>query len=193
MLVNQKETREALRRIAFKLTSDRTLREDLTQEALFHLWQREKQRPGQTRSWYFQSCRFHLLNYLRNGRSVDSRHRYRTLARPIQAAHSPPHSVEESAFEDSVRALVSAREMADLLLNRLTSREWQVLGCLGEGFGIREIAARLNLTHTWVIRCRSRIARLALKLGIEPLPNRDGRHGGLNGSRGRSPKKKSAL
>jgi DNA-directed RNA polymerase specialized sigma24 family protein len=73
MLIDQRETWEGLRQIVFKVTPDRALHEDLIQEAFVHLWLREKQCPGQTRSWYFQSCRFFLQNYLRNGRSVDSR------------------------------------------------------------------------------------------------------------------------
>src|SRR5437667_3517932 len=72
MLVTQNQTRQVLRQIVFKLTPDLALRQDLTQEALLHLWLREQQCPGQSHSWYFQSCRFFLQNFMRNGRSVDS-------------------------------------------------------------------------------------------------------------------------
>src|SRR5260370_13365480 len=48
------------------------LQEDLMQEALIHLYRKVSLRPGQTESWYSQSCYFHLLGYLRQGTSVDA-------------------------------------------------------------------------------------------------------------------------
>ena len=173
MLVNQKETGEVLRRIVFKLTPDRALREDLTQEALVHLWLREKERPGQTRSWYVQSCRFHLQNYLRNGRSVDSprRHRFLCVSAETEAFRAVP-SDHESVSSRSVLALVSTREILSLLGKWLSPVERGILSCLAEGLGMREIASRLNLSHTSVIRYRRKIASLAVRLGVEPLPGR---------------------
>src|SRR5712675_3603182 len=72
MLIDQNETREVLRQIVCKLSDDRASHEDLLQEAFIHLWLQETHRPGQTQSWYLQSCRFYLQNHLRTGRSVDS-------------------------------------------------------------------------------------------------------------------------
>ena len=171
MLVDQRETRAAVRQIVYRLTIDRALQEDLTQEAFIHLWLREQQRPDQPQSWYFQSCRFFLRNYLRNGRSVHSNRHHQALCSTMTAAGSDGISGSEPLSDDSVRAQVSAREIISLLTMWLTPRERQLLNCLAEGFGLREIAARLKLSHTSVIRCRRRIAALAVKLGIEPLPN----------------------
>jgi RNA polymerase sigma factor (sigma-70 family) len=170
MLIDQHETRAAVRQIVFRLTIDRALQEDLTQEAFIHLWRREQQRPGQPQVWYFQSCRFFLQNYLRNGRSVHSNRHHQLLCSPAVADEWAGASADEPLAGDSVPALVSAREIISLLAISLTPRERELLRCLAEGFGVREIAARLNLSHTSVIRCRRRIAALALKLGIEPLP-----------------------
>src|SRR5258708_37366966 len=66
------QTRESLVRMARRITSNVTLREDLLQEALIHLWLTERRRPGQTRSWYLQSCKYPLLHYLASGRRGDS-------------------------------------------------------------------------------------------------------------------------
>src|SRR6266446_2306124 len=108
MVIDQKETSGILRQIVFKLTPDRALREDLTQEALVHLWLREKQQPGQTQSWYLQSCRFHLQNYLRNGRSVDSRRHRKFLCLLAETDDFPAvPSDHESVSSRSVLALVS--------------------------------------------------------------------------------------
>ena len=175
MLIDQHETRAAVRQIVFRLTIDRALQEDLTQEAFIHLWMREQQRPDQPQSWYFQSCRFFLQNYLRNGRSVHSNRHYQALCSTTSAAECDGISASEPLSGDSVPAQVSAREIISLLTLWLTPLERQLLNCLAEGFGLREIAARFKLSHTSVIRCRRRIAALAVKLGIEPLPNANGR------------------
>jgi DNA-directed RNA polymerase specialized sigma24 family protein len=175
MLIDQRETRTAVRQIVFRLTIDRALQEDLTQEAFIHLWLREQQRPDQSQSWYFQSCRFFLQNYLRNGRSVHSNRHHQALCSTTTTAGYDGISGSEPLSDDSVRAQVSAREIISLLATWLTPLERQLLNCLAEGFGLRESAARLKLSHTWVIRCRRRIAALAVKLGIEPLPDANGR------------------
>ena len=175
MLIDQRETRTTVRQIVFRLTIDRALQEDLTQEAFIHLWLREQQRPDQPQSWYFQSCRFFLQNYLRNGRSVHSNRHRQALCLPAATDEWAGASADESLDGDSVPALVSAREIITLLAMWLTPLERQLLNCLAEGFGLREIAARLKLSHTSVIRSRRRIAALAVKLGIEPLPNANGR------------------
>ena len=174
MLVNQKQTREVLRQIVFKVSSDLALHEDLTQEAFLHLWLREQQCPGQTQSWYLQSCRFFLQNFLRTGRSIDSRRRHKVLCSPAEVNARDPEALDEAAAGGSVVEQVSAREILALLARWLRPVEVQILGCLGEGFGVREIATRLNLSHTSVIRHRRNIARLALKLGVEPPPARNG-------------------
>lgn len=169
MLIDQKETRELVRRIVVKVSADAALYDDLTQEAIIHLWLREKQCPGQTQSWYFQSCRFFLQNYLRAGRSVDSTRRQKTLRPLAEATEHPDASDDESASGRSVRALVSAKEAADLLTRWLTRPECRVLDLLEQGYSVREIAAKLDISHTTVVRCRKRIAALASKLGINPL------------------------
>src|SRR5690349_21572876 len=69
--------RESLVQMIRRLTPNSSLREDLLQEAMIHLWRTETRRPGQTRSWYLQSCRFHLQHYLNCGRSIDSTKRWR--------------------------------------------------------------------------------------------------------------------
>ncbi len=72
MFVNELATRDSLARMIRRLTGNGALRDDLLQEALIHLWTMELARSGQTRSWYLQSCKYHLQHYLAGGRSVDS-------------------------------------------------------------------------------------------------------------------------
>ncbi len=174
MLVQQKETRDLLRQIVFKVTANRAVHDDLAQEVFIHLWLRETQCPGQTQSWYLQSCRFFLQNHLRVGRSVDSHRHHRDHCSTTATDEFVDASADESGVGGSIPAQVSAREIVSLLAKWLTPLERQILGFLAEGFSVREIAARLNVSHTSVIRCRRRIAALALKLGIEPPPNSNG-------------------
>ena len=75
MLIEETQILVLLRRIVAGFTADSVLQADLMQECLFHLWKIEREKPGQTRSWYLQSCRFHLQHYLTSGRSLDSHKR----------------------------------------------------------------------------------------------------------------------
>ena len=175
MLVYQKETRAVVRRIVFKLTCDAALQDDLTQEGLVHLWLREQQCPGQSESWYLQSCRFFLQNFMRNGRSVDSLRRGGSLLCSSELDECMEQADEDGSLTNgSVLALVSTREIMSLLSKWLTPVERNILQCLADGLGVREIASRLNISHTSVIRYRRRIAALAVRFGVEPLPNRNG-------------------
>jgi hypothetical protein len=72
MMVEDSLMRESLKQIVAGLTRDQVLRPDLMQECLIHLWKLESEKPGHTRSWYLQSCRFHVQHWLASGRSVDS-------------------------------------------------------------------------------------------------------------------------
>src|SRR5689334_11740759 len=63
---------ESLRHIVAGFSGNPALQEDLIQESLVHLWKVEREKPGQSKSWYLQSCRFHLQHWLASGRSLDS-------------------------------------------------------------------------------------------------------------------------
>src|SRR5205814_2175091 len=71
-LVEDTRVRQSLEKIVANLTADRALQDDLLQESLLHIWRMENHNPGHTRSWYLQSCRYHLLHWLSSGRSLDS-------------------------------------------------------------------------------------------------------------------------
>ena len=72
MHVDNSSTLESLKRLVSRTTSNRTLQQDLLQEAIIHLWLTETNRPNQTTSWYLQSCKFHIQHYMASGRSIDS-------------------------------------------------------------------------------------------------------------------------
>jgi RNA polymerase sigma factor (sigma-70 family) len=164
MFVDEASARESLVRMVQKLTVNRALRDDLLQEALLHLWLTEISRPGQTRSWYLQSCKFHLLHYLAAGRSVDSAKRRNGQTRLSEEPPSLTEFIEEIDSGESVFGLVSARDMIALLRPLLNDPERSVLECFADGLKLREIGRRLNISHTMVIRYRRKIASLLRRL-----------------------------
>lgn len=172
-MIDEPRTREMLRRIVHRMTADAALRDDLMQEALVHLWLLEEKRPGQTTSWYLQSCKFHLQNYIAIGRSVDSPKR---RSGKVFLGRDGDEAFEmdgKTQGESSMLALVSARDIISLLIGHLTSFERAILGYLAEGFGAREIAGKMKVSHPTVIKHRRKIAAHAIRLGIAPpLPCR---------------------
>ena len=155
-------------RMIQRLTSNQTLRDDLLQEASVHIWLTEMRRPGQTSSWYLQSCKFHLQHYLASGRSVDSFKRGSSQVDQATDTEEGETIEELRDSGDTVFTWVSAREIMSLLSPHLSDMERAVLQNLAEGLGPREIGRELNISHTMVIKHRRRIAALLAKFETSP-------------------------
>ncbi len=168
MLFDRHEIRESVRLIARQLAIDPALHDDLFQEALIHLWLREESCPGQSTGWYLQSCRFHLKNHLRCGRSVDSPRHFRVRQELPEHGDAPIDSWHDSMGGTTILDQICARELCSMLSEWITPVERQILACLTDGLGMREIGQRLGVSHTFVIQHRRKIASLALKLGFVP-------------------------
>src|SRR5205809_7182293 len=111
MYLEQPATKEAILKIIKSITHCSALQDDLLQEALIHLWLMETRRPGQTHSWYLQSCKYHLLHYLASGCSVDSAKREgRSLQPPEDSADEEGHSKQRHT-RNPVFTLVRGREI----------------------------------------------------------------------------------
>jgi DNA-directed RNA polymerase specialized sigma24 family protein len=168
------------------MTANSALREDLLQEALIHLWLAETRRPGQTKSWYLQSCKYHLLHYLASGRSVDSAKR---RGGQLEVGHDSEERdvlLDLSDHGDSVFTWVSARDIISLLTPQLLPRERAVLGCFADGLGPREIGRKLRMSHTMVIKHRRKIASLFHRLEVPALPKLHLNGNGTSSSNGHS-------
>jgi len=174
------ETYSALLRVVAGVTRDRCLQEDLLQEAVIHLWQLNNRRPGQSPSWYFKSCQFHLCNLLRKGRSIDSlKHRKRRIRLPdydpaeddSNAGGGLNELPEDSDTEASVFAQVSAHDILRSIYRWLDPPDRVILDHLADGLSAREIASRLHLSHTSVIKRQRKIASVAVSLGFVPSSN----------------------
>jgi RNA polymerase sigma factor (sigma-70 family) len=163
--------KESLAHMIARLTPNKALREDLLQEAMIHLWLTETRRPGQTRSWYLQSCRFHLQHYLNCGRSIDSAKRWRDQLPLNDYWDEEETSIEEADSGNSVLTYVNAREIISMLVPHLSALERGVLNCLADGLSAREIGRKLKMSHTMVIRHRRKIASLLTRLELHPPAN----------------------
>ena len=157
------------------------------QEALVHLWVTEVGRPGQTRSWYLQSCKFHMLHYLASGRSVDSAKRRAGQLQSADESEEPNGFIDEADSGNSVFASVSARDIISLLSPQLAQQERAVLNCFADGLGLREIGRRLKISHTMVLRHRRKIASVLRRL--EKPPARSLKSNGLSHKPGPSQKR----
>jgi len=158
--------RASLRRIVAGFTGNPVLQQDLMQESLIHLWRIECDRPGQTRSWYLQSCQFHIRHWLAGGRSMDSpkrAHEDRRLTIDESSSETllPEHHTNGELFET-----VSFRDLCSTLAKHLKPREQAVLRGLAEELATGEIAAKCGLSYPTVIKYRRKIAALGIKLGI---------------------------
>lgn len=167
-------TLRSLRGIVKRLFPDWTLEDDLVQEAVVHFWVVKSQLPGRTQSWYLQSCEYHLRNYLRSGRSLDSlKHRTAKLTTPDLKSDTPEDDMlleplDQVSWREETLAQVAAHDMVSELSRWLSARQKLILNDLADGLGVREIAQRLGISHKAVGRHRRKIAILARKVGIVP-------------------------
>lgn len=178
-LIDAPETRGSLERMVGRLTSHSLWCEDLVQEALIHLWQEERRRPGQSACWYLRSCQFHVLNQMRHGRSIDSPKRRNgsvVLRDDDAGSYAFLDSLVDSTEDASVLEVVIARDLLSVLMQELTWVEGEILICLADGLSARETARRLNLSHTCVTKKRRRIAALVAELERENCPKNSTDH-----------------
>ena len=140
------------------------------QECLINLWRAERDKPGKTRSWYLQNCRFHLQHCAASGRSLDSPKRASQDKRlnidGIEEGEVPQQLHTNGEFFETV----SFRDVVRTLASHLKPRERVVLHGLADGFRLREIAAQSKLSYPTALTYRRKIAALATKLDIsKPL------------------------
>jgi hypothetical protein len=172
VLIEESEILVLLRRIVTGFTTDPELRADLMQECLFHLWREEREKPGRTRSWYLQSCRFHLQHWLASGRSVDSPKRANGTKRIVIDGDDEHPALGEYHTNGELFERVCFQDAVSTLAHHLKPCERVVLGGLSEGLRMGEIVSESGLSHPTVLKYRRNIASLTRKLGIShAVPN----------------------
>src|SRR6266404_7392408 len=167
-LVEDARVRQTLHKIVTVLTADRVLQADLMQESLIHIWRTENAKPGQTRSWYLQNCRYHLLHWLSSGRSLDSLKRSNSGQRVSIHEWEDGRPLDEYHTNGELFEEVCAKDVLSTLALQLRPCEIAVLRCLADGMRLHEIALRLKRAYPTVLSYRRKIARLAIKLEFFP-------------------------
>ena len=180
MEIYDSKTIDRLIRLVRRVSCNDSQRDDLMQEALVHLWQIQQLKPDQTESWYLQSCRFHLQHHLALGRSIDSLKRSSGRVHPATDGDDHDSVLENhvnARISEDALAEVSARDMVTAMSKCLPEFGRTILELLAYGFGVSEIAQRLNISHPTVINHRRRIATVANRLGISSFAENQRRTG----------------
>ena len=168
---------ESLRQIVAKFTSVPELHQDLMQECLLHLWKLEENKPGHTRSWYLQGCRFHLQHLVVSGRSLDSLKRNR-LNNRISIHDDEEHSaLSDYHTNGEVFESVCFADVISALKREIKPRERQVLGGLADGMTPQEIASKFGISYPTVIKYRRELAKLTVRLGVSTASARSKENG----------------
>jgi RNA polymerase sigma factor (sigma-70 family) len=175
-LIEDPSLQASLRRIVAGVCGNAVLQEDLTQEGLIHLWEIERSKPGRTKSWYLQSCRFHFQHWLAAGRSLDSPKRARAHKRIVLDENDSEAALPEYHTNGEVFEVVSFRDMLSTLAKHLKPREQIVLCALAEGLSVSEIASRFAISRPTVLKDRRTIAALTISLGISQPVSRVKQH-----------------
>lgn len=171
MLIEDPGIVQSLRRICARLVGDPTLQADMMQECLFHLWITEREKPNQTRSWYLQSCRFHVQHWLAAGRSLD--HPRRAESEVVDSDGEHP-ALSEYHTDGELFESICFKDTLSTLEGRLSKRQLAVLSGLVRGQTVSEIASAANLSYPTVLKYRDMIAGLTTKLGIASRGKRGG-------------------
>src|SRR5438552_2817604 len=144
----------SLRKIVAGLSLDPVLQQDMLQECLVCLWRVESEKPGRTRSWYLQNCRFHVQHWLASGRSVDSPKRARGDKLISLDAGDTEAALDDHHTNGELFDTVSFQDLLATLASRLTPDERTVLRGLADGLVLREIALKSGLSYPTALKYR---------------------------------------
>src|SRR5229473_8595202 len=147
MLIEDVTMCESLRRIVNGFTGDPALRQDMLQECLVCLWKIESEKPGRTKSWYLQNCRFHVQHWLAAGRSLDSHKRAHASNRVVLQGTDEDPELDGHHTNGELFETVSVRDLVSTVTALLKPGERTVLRGLAEGLVLREIASKSEISY----------------------------------------------
>jgi DNA-directed RNA polymerase specialized sigma24 family protein len=160
-LCEQPAVREQLLAVVLRLNGHSVYwdLENLLQEGLLRIWHMQQIRPRQTLSWYLQNVEFHLRNFLKAGRSLDSAERGgQRVELPTESGLGGRENQRDDW--DSI-SQIYADDLGEELKRRWNCLDAAVFQFLLKGLGTREIARRLKVSVGTVGNCRYTIATLA--------------------------------
>ncbi len=148
--------------IAKKLIKDKDLQWDLYQEMSIHLWQVKRECPDESEAWYLNGCRYCAINYLKRGKSIDSKQRpdihienlYTSL--PDGSSEIIP-IIGNNEYESEI--VIS--DLVDKIKAKLTETRRKILDYLLDGFTEKEIGEHLKISQQAVSKHRRTIQQVA--------------------------------
>jgi len=158
MLVLSPRVRASLHAIASMIASNPSDHDDLLQEMLIHLWKNERSNPGQTESWYLQSCKYFGMDYMKRGKSVDSKRRANCFLFSMDEETTDSKPIHETADERDFRNQLFASDALALLKGRLTKAQQLLLDAFANGESVSEVSQALGCSHQYVSKQRKKIA-----------------------------------
>jgi RNA polymerase sigma factor (sigma-70 family) len=158
MLVSNPRVRAKVRAIAKAISSNPSDHEDLLQEMMIHLWQSEHAKPGQTESWYLQSCKYFGRDYQKRGRSVDSKHRAGCVLLSMDEKVPENGPTVEPTNGQDFRDQLCLSDILALVKERLTAAQQMLFDALATGASVSEVSERLGCSHQYVSKQRKKIA-----------------------------------
>ncbi len=159
-----------LKRITHRLNGHHSFfdDEDLYQEALIHLWlhYEDGSLSDKTDSYILQGCYFHLRNYLRK---VQDKVHILSINTGIGDDGT---KLEDILTIDGITTFDYLESKIDIEAREekyLTEREKKTLSFIMEGMSMREIGAKLGISHVMVLKIRNKIKEKYLQLNNEAL------------------------
>ena len=147
--------------IARKLTRDKALQEDLVQEMRLHLYEQWQKTPDHTHSWYAQQCYYHALDYLKKGKSIDSKRR-EDMERHALWPERPDGTLEPLPMvQHDFEAELIHREFLKHLVRKLTEKQQKIVDYLLQGYAEHEIGAMEGVSQQAINQQWKRIQCMA--------------------------------
>jgi len=139
-----------LRKIAGDVTDNRADQDDLLQEGWLYLWKNREKLENKTISYVLTGCYFRFIDYLKQGRSIDSKSRENltviSLHWTSDEGQEPLICIIPSRVEDATQTLI-ARDLRERIRKHLNTKLKETYDLLLKGYTLGEIAKELNLTH----------------------------------------------
>jgi len=159
-----------LKRITHRLNGHHSFfdDEDLYQEALIHLWlhYRDGSLSDKTDSYILQGCYFHLRNYLRK---VQDKVPFLSMNTGVGEDGTKLEDVLAIDGMVTFDYLESKIDVEAREEKYLTEREKKILSLIMEGMSMREVGAKLGISHVMVLKIRNKIKEKYLQLNNEAL------------------------
>lgn len=171
MLYEESDVCARLRIVVWRTANHPGEIEDFFQEGTIHLWSVENATPGQSVSWYMQSCSHYLADLARQGRSVDAAKRAHLLlsieqenvTSELMLQIGQALTAKENTFLEA-----SAEDCLNKLSRRLDVLDQKILELRIEGWGLRAVGRILGMSHAAIKRRLLKIRSAARSLGIRP-------------------------